>query len=268
VPKAKSPAPRGRAAKSPAPNAPRRESARDSSRDSAKPGQGAASAKREPRSTAGRGASDDQRPVIIGISGGTGSGKTTVARQVANALLDESVIILHHDSYYHDRSGVMQSDLARHNFDHPEAFDTALFVEHLRDLLMGRSIEKPVYDFKSHRRLKQTEPVAPAHVILVEGILVLENEALRGMMDIRLYVEADDDERFIRRLRRDITERGRSVDSAIEQYLGTVKPMHLEFVAPSKRYADIIIPGGGYNSIAIDLLVTKIRDILAVSKAR
>jgi uridine kinase len=162
----------------------------------------------------------------------------------------------------------MQSDLARHNFDHPESFDTALFVEHLRDLLMGRSIEKPVYDFKSHRRLKQTERVDPAHVILVEGILVLENEALRGMMDIRLYVEADDDERFIRRLRRDITERGRSVDSAIEQYMGTVKPMHLEFVAPSKRYADIIIPGGGYNSIAIDLLVTKIRDILAVSKAR
>jgi uridine kinase len=264
VPKAKSPAPRRRAAKSVEPHARRRESARDTS----KPGAGAASSKREPRSAAGRGAGDDQRPVIIGISGGTGSGKTTVARQVANALLDESVIILHHDSYYHDRSGIMQSDLARHNFDHPESFDTALFVEHLRDLLMGRSIEKPVYDFKSHRRLKQTERVDPAHVILVEGILVLENEALRGMMDIRLYVEADDDERFIRRLRRDITERGRSVDSAIEQYMGTVKPMHLEFVAPSKRYADLIIPGGGYNSIAIDLLVTKIRDILAVSKAR
>jgi len=210
----------------------------------------------------------DSRPVIIGISGGTGSGKTTVALRVADALIDESVIILHHDSYYRDRAGVPHSELVRHNFDHPEAFDTPLFVEHLRRLLAGKAIEKPIYDFKTHKRQKKTERVAPAHVILVEGILVLESEALREMMDIRIYVEADDDERFIRRLRRDIAERGRTVESAIEQYMGTVKPMHLEFVAPSKRYADIIIPGGGYNTIAVDLLVTKIRDILAASKAR
>ncbi len=208
------------------------------------------------------------RPVIIGISGGTGSGKTTVATQVAGALIDESVMILHHDSYYQDRAGIPHSELARHNFDHPEAFDTALFVEHLRRLLAGKAIEKPIYDFKTHKRQKKTERVNPAHVILVEGILVLENQALREMMDIRIYVEADDDERFIRRLRRDIAERGRTVESAIEQYMRTVKPMHLEFVAPSKRYADIIIPGGGYNTIAVDLLVTKIRDILAASTAR
>lgn len=208
------------------------------------------------------------RPVIIGISGGTGSGKTTVALRVADALLDESVIILHHDSYYRDRAGVPHADLVRHNFDHPESFDTPLFVEHLRRLLSGKAIEKPIYDFKTHKRQKKTERVAPAHVILVEGILVLESEALREMMDIRIYVEADDDERFIRRLRRDIAERGRTVESAIEQYMGTVKPMHLEFVAPSKRYADIIIPGGGYNTIAVDLLVTKIRDILAASAPR
>lgn len=207
------------------------------------------------------------RPVVIGIAGGTGSGKTTVAKTVASNLRDESVIIIHHDSYYRDHPEIPQSEKARLNYDHPEAFDTGLLVGHLRELLSGRPIERPVYDFRTHRRSPKGETVKPAHVILLEGILVLDDEALREMMDIRIYVEADDDERLIRRLRRDIAERGRTVEAAIEQYLDTVKPMHLEFVAPSKRYADIIIPGGGYNTIAIDLLVTKIRDILVASGA-
>lgn len=206
---------------------------------------------------------NDRRPVIIGVSGGTGSGKTTVAKQVAYSLREESVIILHHDSYYHDQSKIPRTERSRLNYDHPAAFDSALLTRHLERLLEGKPIQKPVYDFKTHTRLAQRETVKPAHVVLVEGILVLDDETLREMMDIKIYVEADDDERFIRRLNRDITDRGRTVESAIEQYLDTVKPMHLEFVAPSKRYADIIIPGGGYNSIAVDLLVTKIRHILA-----
>jgi uridine kinase len=208
------------------------------------------------------------RPVVIGVSGGTGSGKTTVAKQVAYSLQEESVVILHHDSYYRDHSDLPRSERAQLNYDHPQAFDTPLLIRHLAQLLKGRAIQKPIYDFTAHRRSKRTEPVKSAHVILVEGILVLEDETLREMMDIRIYVEADDDERFIRRLRRDIAERGRTVESAIQQYLDTVKPMHLEFVAPSKRYADLIIPGGGYNTIAIDLLATKIRDVLAASAAR
>jgi uridine kinase len=204
--------------------------------------------------------------VIIGISGGTGSGKTTVAKQVAASLQDESVIIIHHDSYYHDQAKIPRTERACLNYDHPEAFDTPLLVRHVERLLAGKPIQKPVYDFRTHTRSPEREAVKPADVILLEGILVLDDEQLRRMMDIRIYVEADDDERFIRRLRRDIDERGRTAESAIEQYLDTVKPMHLEFVAPSKRYADIIIPGGGYNEIAIDLLVTKIRDVLGVGR--
>lgn len=209
-----------------------------------------------------------RRPVIIGISGGTGSGKTTVAKQVARSLQEESVMILHHDSYYHDQSKIPRTDGARLNYDHPAAFDTAILTRHLVRLLDGKPIRKPIYEFKTHSRLRERDTVKPAHVVLLEGILVLEDEGLRGMMDIKIYVEADDDERFIRRLKRDIDDRGRSVESAIEQYLETVKPMHLEFVAPSKRYADIIIPGGGYNTIAVDLLVTKIRHILATGSVR
>ncbi len=208
-----------------------------------------------------------RKPVIIGVSGGTGSGKTTVAKKVASSLLDESVIIIHHDSYYHDQAKIPRTDRERLNYDHPAAFDTALLTRHIERLIAGKPIKKPVYDFKTHTRLPERETVKPAHVILLEGILVLEDEPLREMMDIKIYVEADDDERFIRRLTRDISDRGRTVESAIEQYMETVKPMHLEFVAPSKRYADLIIPGGGYNTIAIDLLVTKIRDVLGAGNS-
>jgi uridine kinase len=222
-----------------------------------------------PRNSArARAGARPHRPVIIGLSGGTGSGKTTVAKQVASSLEDESVIIIHHDSYYHDQAKIPRTERARLNYDHPEAFDTPLLVKHVERLLAGQPIQKPIYDFTTHTRAPRRETVKPADVILLEGILVLDDERLRRMMDIRIYVEADDDERFIRRLHRDIEERGRTVESAIEQYLDTVKPMHLEFVAPSKRYADIIIPGGGYNEIAIDLLVTKIRDVLGVGKPR
>lgn len=213
-------------------------------------------------------ASSPRRPVIIGISGGTGSGKTTVAKQVAASLQDEGVIIIHHDSYYHDQTRIPRTDRERLNYDHPAAFDSPLLIKHLDRLLSGKPIQKPIYDFRTHTRSRERETVRPADVILLEGILVLDDETLRAMMDIKIYVEADDDERLIRRLTRDIEERGRTVGSAIEQYLETVKPMHLEFVAPSKRYADIIIPGGGYNEIAIDLLVTKIRDVLGMGRIR
>ena len=202
-------------------------------------------------------------PIIIGIGGGTGSGKTTVAKEVRKHFPEESVVIVHHDSYYLDRSDLAPSMREKINYDHPDSFDNELLIAQLSDLRAGRAIEKPVYDFDTHTRRKEAISVRPARIILLEGILVLAEDALREQMDIKLYVDTDADERFIRRLRRDVADRGRSVDQVIEQYLQTVRPMHLQFVETSKRYADVIIPEGGLNFGAVDLIVTKVRDILA-----
>jgi uridine kinase len=202
------------------------------------------------------------RPVLIGIAGGTGSGKTTVATIVKSRFHEENVIIIHHDSYYRDRGAMSPVERENVNYDHPSAFENTLLAEHLKTLIKRQPIEMPVYDYASHTRLAETKTVKPAEIILMEGILVLEDESLRSLMDIKIYIDADSDERFIRRLLRDMKERKRSADSVIEQYIRTVRPMHLQFVEPSKRYADIIVPEGGHNAVAIDLLVTKISDIL------
>jgi len=201
-------------------------------------------------------------PVLIGIAGGTGSGKTSVALKIKSYFLAERVELIHHDCYYYDHSGLDKPARARINYDHPAAFETDLLIRHLDALKAGREIIMPRYDYESHSRLAEGTPIAPADIYLLEGILVLENEELRRRMDIRIYIDADPDERFIRRLQRDIRSRERTVASIIDQYLGTVRPMHLRFVEPSKRYADIIVPEGAHNAVAIDLLAVKIRDIL------
>jgi uridine kinase len=202
-------------------------------------------------------------PVIIGIAGGTGSGKTTVAKSVRGHLPEESVVIVHHDSYYLDRTALPRADRDMINYDHPDAFDNDLLRRHIADLRAGRTIQRPVYDYETHTRRPETITVRPARIVLLEGILVLGDPELRRLMDIKLYVDTDADERFIRRLKRDIVERGRTVEQVIEQYLKTVRPMHLQFVEPSKRYADVVIPEGGLNVVAVDLIVTKVRDVLA-----
>ncbi len=204
-------------------------------------------------------------PIIIGIGGGTGSGKTTVAKQVRKHFPETSVVIVHHDSYYVDRGDLPPASREKINYDHPDSFDNELLIAQLTDLRGGREIEKPIYDFETHTRQKETITVRSARIILLEGIMVLAEDALRETMDIKLYVDTDADERFIRRLKRDIANRGRTVDQVIEQYLRTVRPMHLQFVETSKRYADVIIPEGGLNLVAVDLIVTKIKDILADS---
>ena len=201
-------------------------------------------------------------PVIIGVAGGSGSGKTTVAVRVQEAFPGRTVEIIHHDSYYHDNSDLPLEERAKINYDHPQAFDTDLLVQHLAALRRGESIEVPRYDYATHSRRRETEQLEPADIVFVEGILVLECKALRQLMDIRLYVDVDADERVLRRLIRDTRERGRTVESVVEQYLTVVRPMHLQFVLPSKRYAHLIIPEGGHNKVAIDLIATKIRNII------
>ena len=202
------------------------------------------------------------RPVVIGIAGGTGSGKTTLAARIAEALQVESIAPLHHDAYYLDRSELSAEERASLNYDHPSAFDNRLLMGHLDELLAGRSIDRPVYSFVTHTRTEETETVRAAPIVLLEGILVLENAELRERMHIRIFVDCDEDERLIRRLRRDIRERGRTIPAAIEQYLTTVKPMHRQFVEPSKRYADVIVPRGGRNQVALDMILARIRSIL------
>jgi uridine kinase len=203
--------------------------------------------------------------MIIGISGGTGSGKTTIAQKIIASVGADSVVYLQHDAYYRNL-GDMPVDL-RHkvNFDHPDAFDTDLLINHLEALRAGESIEQPTYDYATHSRRPETVRVAPRPVIIIEGILVFVNSQLRGLMDLKIFVDTDADIRFIRRLDRDVHERGRTVESIISQYTMTVRPMHLQFVEPSKRYADIIIPEGGHNDVGIDLITGKIRSILGLS---
>jgi uridine kinase len=205
-------------------------------------------------------------PLVIGVAGGSGSGKTTVVRRILEALGDVSVPVLEHDRYYRDRNDLRLEERAALNYDHPDSLETDLMVRHVRELRAGQSIEAPAYDFARHARKDKTEAIAPGRAIIVEGILIYTDPDLRKLMDVKVFVDTDDDTRFIRRLQRDIAERGRTVQSVIEQYLGSVKPMHLEFVEPSKRYADIIIPQGGYNTVAIDMLLRLIRGLTSESR--
>jgi uridine kinase len=200
-------------------------------------------------------------PVVIGVGGGSGSGKTTVVRRIVESLPEDRVTVLEHDRYYRDRSHLRLEERAALNYDHPDALETDLLVQHLTQLRAGRPVEVPVYDFARYTRKAATDRVEPRSAIIVEGILIYTDTLLRDLMDIKVFVDADADTRFIRRLRRDVAERGRTMESVVEQYLNTVKPMHLEFVEPSKRYADIIIPIGGHNPVAIDMMLSMIRSL-------
>jgi len=202
-------------------------------------------------------------PTVIGVAGGSGSGKTTVVRRIVDSLGPEQVVVLEHDRYYRDRNDLRLEERAALNYDHPNSLDTDLLVSHLRDLRAGRAVDVPVYDFSLHARKAETTPIKPGSAIIVEGILIFTDKVLRSLMDVKVFVDTDGDTRFIRRLERDVAERGRTVASVIDQYLSTVKPMHLEFVEPSKRYADVIIPEGGHNQVAVDMLLTLIRSLAA-----
>lgn len=202
------------------------------------------------------------RPIVVGVAGGSGSGKTTVVDRIVSRLGANQVTCIQHDSYYLDRRDIASEDRAKLNYDHPDALETTLLVEHLRQLSSGSPAEIPVYDFANHLRTNRTVQAVPRRVILLEGILILVHDALREVMDIKVFVDTDPDLRVIRRLERDIATRHRTLDSVVRQYMRTVRPMHLEFVEPSKRYADIIIPEGGHNEVAVDLIFTKIDSVL------
>jgi uridine kinase len=198
---------------------------------------------------------------VIGVAGGSGSGKTTVVRRIVDSLGPEQVTLIDHDRYYRDRNDLRLEERASLNYDHPDALETDLLVQHVRQLKSGSAVDVPQYDFTRHARLAQTETFQPRRALIVEGILVFTDAALRELMDIKVFVDTDSDTRFIRRLQRDVAERGRTMESVIDQYQSTVKPMHLEFVEPSKRYADVIIPLGGHNTVAVDLLLTMLRSV-------
>ncbi|MEO5988182.1 MAG: uridine kinase [Candidatus Eisenbacteria bacterium] len=202
------------------------------------------------------------RRILIGIAGGSGSGKTLVARNIVRELGSDKVVIIDQDSYYKNLEQIPFRDREARNFDHPDAFDSELLKAHLAELLAGNPVDQPVYDYAQHRRSDETRRISDHHIVVLEGILIFSDPELRALMDIKLFVDADPDVRLMRRLRRDISERGRSVDSILRQYDESVRPMHLQFVEPSKRFADVIIPGGGHNKVAIDLLKTKIRELL------
>lgn len=199
-----------------------------------------------------------KKPIIIGVSGGSGSGKTSVSRAIFNNFPNHSIMMLEHDSYYKDQSHLSFEERLKTNYDHPFAFDTDLLIEHLEKLLNYETIEKPVYDYVAHTRSTETVIQKPKEVIILEGILILEDKRLRDLMDIKIYVDTDDDIRIIRRIKRDMVERGRTLDSIIDQYLSVVKPMYHQFIEPTKRYADVIVPEGGENHVAIDLINTKV----------
>ena len=203
-----------------------------------------------------------KRPVIIGITGGTGSGKSTIARAIFESVPKKKASIIEQDCYYKSQSHLPPEERVKVNYDHPLAFDTDLMFTHLQQLLSGQAIEKPQYDFTVHNRKNETITVEPRDIILVEGILVLDSPKVRELMDIKIFVDTDADVRIIRRIKRDMNERGRTLESVIAQYLDVVKPMHLEFVEPTKRYADILIPEGGHNKVAIDIMVAKIKSII------
>lgn len=207
-----------------------------------------------------------RRNILIGLAGGTGAGKTLVAQSIAQDLGSDSVLLIEQDSYYKDLQHIPLGERENRNFDHPDAFDRDLLRVQLEALLAGREVDMPIYDMRTHTRVGQPMRVKGRRILILDGLLVLEDPGLRHLMDIKIYVDADPDVRFIRRLKRDLTERSRTLDQVIRQYESTVRPMHLQFVEPSKRYADLVIPEGGYNFVAIDLLKTKIRSLLADSK--
>ena len=203
-----------------------------------------------------------QKPIVIGVAGGSGSGKTSVTRSISESFKGRSILMLEQDYYYKDQSHLPFEERLKTNYDHPLAFDNDLLIEHVNKLLQYEAIEKPVYDYALHTRSAEVITVEPKDVIILEGILILEDERLRNLMDMKLFVDTDADIRILRRLVRDINERGRTLESVIDQYVTAVRPMHNQFIEPTKRYADIIIPEGGQNYVAIDLMVTKIKTIL------
>jgi uridine kinase len=207
-------------------------------------------------------ARDTSRPIIIGVAGGTGSGKTTVTQEILRRVGQARIAYIPHDAYYRPLAHLPPNLREQVNFDHPDSLETGLLVKHLELWRSGQAIEVPVYDFTTHMRTAKTIRVEPQRVALVDGILVFAEPRLREVFDVKLYVDADADIRFIRRLRRDIAERGRTMESVVKQYLDTVRPMHLDFVEPSKRYADVIIPEGGYNQVAMDMVVARIERLL------
>ena len=202
-------------------------------------------------------------PMVVGIAGGTGSGKTTLSEQILNRLGRDKIAYLPHDAYYRDQKYLPLEERKKVNYDHPDSLETELLVNHIKQLKSGKPIEMPVYDFTIHNRVEQTIRIEPRRVILVEGILVFVEKTLRTIFDMKIYVDTDADIRFIRRLTRDIEERGRTMRSVINQYLGTVRPMHLEFVENSKRYADIIVPQGGLNPVALGMVIARLQSLLS-----
>jgi uridine kinase len=205
--------------------------------------------------------------VVIGVAGGTGSGKTTVAEAIVSRIGRERIAYIQHDSYYRDLTGCEREILLHHNFDHPDALETELLTQHVRSLKSRIPVEVPIYDFTRHVRTGKTRRVDPLGAVLVEGILIFSEPALRELFDIKIFVDTDADLRFIRRLRRDLVERGRTVENVIAQYLETVRPMHLEFVEPSKRWADLIIPEGGFNPVALDVVCSRVEALLQPATA-
>ena len=204
-------------------------------------------------------------PLIIGVAGGTGSGKTTVANRILERVGTEHIAYIPHDAYYINLGHLPAEERAKTNFDHPNSLETPLLVKHIKQLRAGKAVDIPVYDFTTHTRTAETLHIDPAPIVLVEGILIFAEPELREVCDVKLFVDTDADIRFIRRLRRDVQDRGRKVESIIEQYLRTVRPMHLEFVEPSKRYADVIIPEGGFNEVAIEMVASRIKGLLGTN---
>ena len=203
-----------------------------------------------------------KKPIFIGISGGSGSGKTTIVNRIYSEVPEKSICIIEHDAYYKDQSGLTYEQRCKTNYDHPFAFDTDLFVEHIKRLKDGETIDKPIYDYEIHNRKKEKVMVVPKEIIIVEGLLVFYEEKIRELLDIKIFVDTDADIRIMRRIMRDMKERGRTLDSIISQYINTVRPAHEQFIEPSKKYADIIVTEGGNNLVAVDLMVTKIKSLL------
>lgn len=203
------------------------------------------------------------KPLVIGIAGGSGSGKTTITQVILERVSPDRIVMLPHDAYYRDLSDLPGEERAKVNFDHPDSLETDLLIEHIQILLTWQPVEMPVYDFTTHIRVNESVRKEPHRVIIVEGILIFAEQKLRDVFDVKIFVDTDDDIRFIRRMERDIAERGRTWESVVSQYLETVRPMHMEFVEPSKRYADIIIPEGGFNTVALDMVIARIEDLLS-----